>query len=340
MRRPITCLLLTFALLPPAFAQDAGTDVDAVRPLPAGPITDLHEVQVTGETAGPGLWMVSKGTNVMWVLGTQSPMPEKMSWRSTQVNAVIAQSQEVIRAPSVSMTSDIGFFGKLALLPSLVGVRNNPGGATLDTILAPPLYARWQVLKGKYIGRDGSVEKWRPIFAAQKLYDEAIHDVGLSTRDIVWPVIDTIIAEHKVPMTRPVVEMAVESPKRMVAEFKKSPMDDLECFTRTLDRLETDLESMKLRANAWATGDLEAMRALPYTDQRMACDNAIMNASVVQKSGMKDLRTRASEAWMVAVEAALAKNRTTFAVLPMSELLAPDGYLAQLRARGYQVIEP
>ena len=332
---------------PPATPPAAATattpaDAPATPPViaPGTRVSEVSEVMVTGETAGPGLWMVSKGANVMWVLGTQSPVPKGMSWRSAQVNGIIGESQEVLTAASVSVKADIGFFGKLSLLPSLIGARNNPDDKTLDEILPPDLYARWKVLKEKYIGRDGGVEKWRPIFAAQELYSKAIEKSGLSSENIVWPVVVAATQEHGVKVTKPKVEMKVDKPKAMVKEFKKSSLDDLECFTRTIERLETDLDGMKLRANAWATGDLEEMRRLPFTDQRQACEAAIMSATIVESGGMKDLPTRAAEAWLAAADAALANNRSTFAVLPMSEILKPDGYLAKLAARGYTVQEP
>jgi hypothetical protein len=43
---------------------------------------------------------------------------------------------------------------------------------------------------------------------------------------------------------------------------------------------------------------------------------------------------------MAAAEAALRDNASTFALLPISELLKPDGYLAKLQARGYEVEAP
>jgi len=146
--------------------------------------------------------------------------------------------------------------------------------------------------------------------------------------------------EHGVKVTKPKIEMKVDKPKAIVKEFTKSPLDDMECFTRTIERLETDLDAMKLRANAWATGDLEQMRNLPFTDQRQACEAAIMSATIVESQGMKDMPTRVADAWLAAAETALANNKSTFAVLPMSEILKPDGYLVKLAARGYKVEAP
>ena len=41
-----------------------------------------------------------------------------------------------------------------------------------------------------------------------------------------------------------------------------------------------------------------------------------------------------------AARTALTHNAQTFAMLPMTELLKPDGYLAALKAEGYQVEAP
>jgi hypothetical protein len=41
-----------------------------------------------------------------------------------------------------------------------------------------------------------------------------------------------------------------------------------------------------------------------------------------------------------AVEQALASNASTVAVLSIDQILKPDGYVAQLRAKGYAVEDP
>ncbi len=87
----------------------------AQAPTSAEPPT-LGTVLVTGEQLGPGLWKVSKGDHVLWILGTQAPLPKKMSWRATEVEKTIAQSQEVLADASAKV--DVGFFRMLTLLPS------------------------------------------------------------------------------------------------------------------------------------------------------------------------------------------------------------------------------
>ncbi|HET9031898.1 MAG TPA: TraB/GumN family protein [Dokdonella sp.] len=303
-------------------------------------IGTLDTIVVSGEQPGPGLWKVSKDDHVLWILGTLRPLPKKMTWVSKDIEATIADSQQVILGPSASISVKGGMLGGLFLLPSLIGARNNPDKEKLVDVVPADLYARWSVLKQKYIGRDRGIEKRRPIFAAQELYGEAIKQSGLSLDDVVGKAVKKAAKRDKVEIIEPRVELRIESAGAAVKEFKKSELDDLECFGKTMSRLETDIEAMKLRANAWALGDINALQAMPYTDQMQACADAVLKASVVEERGLGDLRERLAATWMAAAEKALASNRSTFAVLPLRHLLNADGLLARLRARGYVVEAP
>lgn len=344
-----TSILLTLALAAPCIASaqaPAAAPHESALPSAAAqlvtdaPIRDEASVVVVGVVPGPGLWKVRKGDHTLWVLGTLSPLPKKIEWVSRDVDAVLDVAQEVIWQPSLSVGSSIGMFQSLLLAPKLIGVRKNPDGQTLQDVVPAELYARWLPLKHKYVGRDGGIEKWRPMFAAIELFDEAIDDMGLVSGGIVGPAIERAIKRRRIPVTHPSVRVSIDDPKQALNEFRAAKLDDLDCFRRTLDRLETDVEAMRDRANAWAVGDIEAIRALPYGEQREACLQAALRAGVMQKRVGRDLDAEVRDAWLKAAENALAKNRVTFSTLPMRELLKPDGYLARLQAKGYEVEAP
>ena len=300
----------------------------------------METVVVSGVLPGPGMWKVSRGNHVMWVLGTLSPLPKKMEWVSRDVEAALAQSQEIIWQPAVSINADIGMFQGLLLAPKALGARKNPDGAMLKDVVPADLYARWVPLKLKYVGRDGGIEKWRPMFAAMELYGEAMDDSGLAKAGIVGPVLQRAVKRHGLVQTSPTVKLNIADPKQALAEFRGTRMDDLDCFRKTLDRLETDLGAMRERANAWAVGDIESLRALPYSDQNEACMRAAMETTAAKKRGARDFDGEMRNLWLDAADKAIAKNASTFAVLPMRELLKPDGYLARLQAKGYTVEAP
>lgn len=309
-------------------------------PPPAAEVTTLDTVLVSGSRTGPELWQVRKGDHVLWLLGTQSPLPKKLEWSSERVESVIAASQEVIDYPSVDFDAGVGPVRSLFLLPSLFKARRIPDDGTLRDVLPPELYARWSALKTRYMPRNRKVEEWRPIFAAGELYERAIEASGLRMKNQVWPVVRKLAKRHDVPVTEPQAKVTIEAPRDAIREFTASGLDDTACFATTLERLETDLGAMKARANAWADGNLDALRALPFPDQNAACRAAVLSASVSEKNGLTDLPQRVRAAWLASAEAALEKNASTFGLLPVASLLAPDGYLKDLRDRGYEVIEP
>lgn len=328
------------------FLLSANALVQAAAPLPAPSaiaeqeIREMAAVVVTGVQPGPGMWKVSKGEHVLWVMGTLTPLPKGMSWLSRDVEAVIAQADEVLDPPGLTFDSDIGRFRAMLMIPSLLKARKNPDGRTLSQVLPAPLHARWSVLKARYLGRDAGVEKWRPVFASQELYQAALKKSGLTQSGVVGPVVDKLAKAHATRRTLTLVKVKIENPKEAIREFSTSSLADIACFEKTIARLESDLPMMTARANAWSIGDIDALRALPYDDQNRTCLNAFLESGIAQKRGMDDVPQRVEAMWLAKAEAALAANQVTFATLPIAMLLRPDGYLSKLQSKGYVVEAP
>ena len=338
MRLSSTASLRFLASLALLAASAAGAQNGSENPAAA----ELPTVVVSGEQPGPGLWKVSSGDHVLWILGTLSPLPKDMRWKSREVEGVIAGAQAILDPPRVKMDANVGFFGKLSLLPTLVGVRDNPEHKTLREIVPPELYGRWLALKTKYFGagRGRNIETWRPIFAAIELWNQAIRQAGLTRSDIAGDVVREAAKRAKLEAAKPTYTVEINDPRAAVKEFKKGEMDDLDCFRKTLDRIDSDLNAMTVRANAWATGDVATLRTLPDSDQRETCIAAVTGSELARERGIADLPDRIHDAWLDAASQALAKNAVTFARLPITDLLAKDGYVVKLKARGYGVEAP
>jgi uncharacterized protein YbaP (TraB family) len=302
----------------------------------------LEEVLVTGQQPGPGLWRVTRPGDphghVLWILGNYSPLPKRMTWRSTELANVLAASQAVI-AP-VSVSASAGPLGGITLLPSLIGVRNNPDDKRLQEVVPADLYARWLPLKARYLGKNEGVEDWRPIFAAQELYRAALKKNDLVPYDGVWPAVEKLARKARVPITEPEIELKVEKARAALREFKSTPFADIECFARTLQRLESDVDLMRERANAWAAGDVARLKKLAPIERASACIGVMLESSFMQERGYGDVLERVRNAWVIAAEKSLASNASTVAVLSVDEILKPDGYVAQLKNKGYDVTDP
>ncbi len=52
------------------------------------------------------------------------------------------------------------------------------------------------------------------------------------------------------------------------------------------------------------------------------------------------MESRSWALWLENADRALSNNDSTFAILPLRDLLRPDGLLSRLRERGYDVLEP
>ena len=327
------------AASPAATPTPQHAETPAPVPAPAPSSGDpIEEVVVSGEQPGPPLWKVSKGDHVMYVLGTLTPLPRNITWRSREVEGVIARAKQIVAQESVS--ANIGFFRGMRLLPAAMRARKNPDGAQLKDVLPADLYARWFRLKARYIGNDKGLEEWRPMLAGYELYSKALEKSGLARSNVVWPVIKKLAKKYDVPINEPHVKIDVDDPKGLIKDFTETPREaDIACFRATLERLETDLEPMKQRASAWAEGDLETLQRLQSPTQEATCLDAITSVPSLQEEYAK-MRAVALAEWMQIIETALARNDVTFAILPMSDLLKPNNRLTQLQAKGYTVEKP
>jgi uncharacterized protein YbaP (TraB family) len=256
-----------------------------------------------------------------------------MRWRSSEVEAAIAQSQQVL-ASNPDVSANIGPIATIRLYFQWRGLQKNPDKTALRDWLPGPLYARFELQKARFDASDGRIEQLRPAFAALRLYQQAIDAAGLSPRDEAEAAVLRLAAQRHVPVKR--AALAVEDPSGALREVSALPPSlEINCLEATVTRLETDLPLMQERAAAWAVGDVDRLRQLSFGDQREACMSALANAPRI-----RNLIERAASAWDSAAEAALANQRVSFAMRPIYELLSAQGPLARFRAEGYSVEGP
>jgi hypothetical protein len=331
----------------------------------------METVLVQGEQPGPGLWKVSRDGHVMWVFGSILEVPETIRWSTKEVEARIAESQQVLFPGWPRVKMDVGIFEALTLVPSAFKAAKNPDGARLEDLLEPEAYAAWLRLKAKYLGDDDDIEKYRPSVAEEKLRN-AIGKRANRGIDFkyVRPVIEKLARKHKVDIKElpPVVrELEVEKPRAILRAARDFDLAEGACVSRNLLQIEQE-DAKDRRAldvawiNAWATGDLDAVRvssAASNTPKPEDCVTAALDAAMNESDAevsaelrrgvgilkqQDELYAQASEEsrrnWIAAAEAALASNSSTVAVLPINLIVESYSWVALLAEKGYAVEGP
>jgi uncharacterized protein YbaP (TraB family) len=328
------CVLVFASLMSVSAAQAA--------PSPEESPHTLDAVDVSGVMPGPGLWQVRRGDHVLWLVGTLKPVPERMQWRSAELDARLAEADAILGGPALAVGTGRGLLHAMTLLPSVLGARKLPDGETLADVLPPELHARWRELKAEHLGRGRAVERWRPVFAAEKLHNRAVERAGLSFSSPVSEHIRKAGKQRELPRIDATFSITLEAPRQALREFKQGELDDIDCFERTLQRLESDVALLTARAEAWATGDVEALRSLHDSDPASACLKALTSAPVLRNQGLHDVYAQTRARWLEAAEEALSTHRRTVGAVPIELLIdtGPDGALAAFAARGYRVLGP
>ena len=310
----------------------------------------IEEVVVTGEFPGPGMWKVTRADtpgHTLYIVGAHPPLPKRMKWKSREVEAVVLRAQEILLDAGVNMKpdKDIGMFRGLTLLPAAMKARKNPDEATLREQLPPDLYARWLVQKKRFLGSEKGVEKWRPLFAANKLHKEAIDDLGLRESGMVWEVVGKLAKKHKIPVNSPSLKFTfpVADIKSKIKEFQREKLADTECLAVTLDLTEalSDTATQSRRAKAWATADLATLQSLPpLPNTNLPCSMAVLSSETAKGIVPADIREQLHALWIASAEKSIAANETTLSIISIDKLMREGGYLAKLREKGYEVEAP
>lgn len=323
----------------PVLSAESGASVEN-----AAQVTE--EVVVTGEQPGPQLWRATRDGHVLWILGTVTEKPADMTWRPKHVAAVLDATQLVINQQLQGTTwpanieielDTISPFKKMSMGRQLQKMRKEHPSPPLREVVPAPLYDRFSALKRKYLPGSESIERQRPRDAASRLYSAAVAAHGLTTRAMIHETVHRLARKRGVKVREITLEMEVdpETLVEIVREFNEVPLAaELACLEETIEQIETDLPTVRARANAWAIGDVKALRELPFLT-RTSCDTVRYSAP-----RWSDLRSRLQNHWLDGVDAAVNRNDSTLVLLDMSELLQPEGLLAALISRGYAVEGP
>jgi len=154
---------------------------DAAADPPAQP---LDEIVVTSERTGPGMWHVHRGAANLWILGSISPLPRDMTWRSKQTEFVLESSSQVL----VQKPIEISIPRVLWMLIADRKLLMVGGGKKLKDVMPADLHDRFAVQRSKVTDDKNKWEHFPSILSETNNLKLALeHSLQRSTH--VFPII-------------------------------------------------------------------------------------------------------------------------------------------------------
>jgi uncharacterized protein YbaP (TraB family) len=288
----------------------------------------LDEIVVSAERAGPGMWHVHHGDANVWILGSISPLPRDITWRSKQVESVLERTSQVL----VQKPIEISVPRILWMLIADRKLLMVGGGKKLKDVMPPELHARFAAQRSKVSDEENKWERYRPLIAAAFLQQAAFHKVNLSMRLDLGAALRELAKKHGVRIE----EVKVAGVSDMLEALKTMPpATERTCVEASLSTVETGLPRLVDRAQAWANGNVERIENTPELKEVDACRNALDAGK-----GASDVIGRIRQTWLENIEKYLRSAGTTIAVVNLDLMLERGGLLDQLRAKGYEIDAP
>ncbi len=324
-------LLVASAAMPAATAQEDGGS----KPPPVDRFEE--EIQVMGKLPWPPLWKVTKDDHVLWILGIPNLVPDDLLWQSDSVEHALAHSSEYLTLKAVVWPRNP--VKGMRLLKKFRRTRRIPDRGTLEDLLPEDLYQLFLETRLRYAPKRDDLERLRPSVAAKELLYSAAQSAGLKPDHTIHRAIEKRARKHSVKVSPLLSERYKDSTvlDAMDEMEEMSASAEQTCLQALLQGVDARLEAQTRLAAAWAEGDLASLRAHPGDSPTEACSSSRL---APHPEELSQLESRFWALWLENVDRALSNNDSTFAILPLEDLLRPDGSLSRFRQRGYEVLEP
>lgn len=305
-------LALAFASVMPAVALAQAMDD------PEG--TVVEALVVNARQPGPAWWKVSDQDTTIYILGMPPLVPKGMTWDSSVLDNRLKGAFAYIKPP----TARAG----LGDIPALLRLRKS---LLADHPLeqgSPQLAARlsqaWAAADPK---NPNDWRDWKPLGAALFLGSKVNENAGLDDEQ-PERAIERMARKNRVKIRTSAVYKA--APIMNAVAQQHTEADGLACLEEVLNDVDRGPEVDRQAARAWAEGHVSA--ALSGRRGPKRC-------SLLLPGGPGFIRKAAADE-VTAIAEALKTPGHAVTVYSIRGLVAEDGVLDQLRARGYVVKTP
>ena len=280
----------------------------------------VEALVVSAKLPGPAWWRVSDGDTTIYIMGVPSALPKGMAWDQSVLNRRLDGAFALLTPPV--------WQAGLTDIPAMLRLRNSLKDDGDWVTRSPALAARTQSVWAAVDRKNGDGwRKWKPLFVALQLNGKANSQAKLETSQP-----DKTIAElarkRRVRTRRAATHKAMPMLKSLAREHGEAA--GLACLSETLDAAEAGPAPVRVAAQAWAQGQVKDALAGPRSAER--CELLL--------PGVADLKRQLVDDEVEALTDLLKTPGHAVAYFPLRALLAENGVLEKLRARGTTVRTP
>lgn len=317
--------LAALALFALALAGGAGAQAPGASPAPDDPeAVVVQDLVVTARAPGPALWRVSKGAAEVYLIGLPAgPIPKGFDFDRARIQARLAGA-DYLPPPQGLLGINVGLGRALGLLVRMAPGMGWTNGDPLKS-MPPDLAARFEAVRVAIGAPRDRYASPLPALAALKLQKDVLEHVGL-TGD-AGKAIEADARKFAVRVLPP-IRVAAPSLTPEQLEITQPPVAD--CLSAILSEAETDPARYRAAAEGWASGRLAAALSAPR-EALSYCEIRFFSGAVFRKAAL-------AEADFIANR--LSKPGKLVAAMSLRTLLAPNGLIEQLKARGFEVTGP
>ena len=325
---PFLFLFISFSVLAEQFDSLIANNTASINP--------AEEIIIIGRRPGPPLWRLENGDNTLWVFALVSPIPKSFEWDSSGIEHIIADSQQYFPLPNLKLNASILNPIKLVgMLRRYNKLKKLPNNESLETYLPADEYNKFQVLMERYAPNSKKLIRLRPLFAAEELYKKARNEYGLIGPDKIASAINKLAKRNKLTITKIKVREEIESKSFFESIESISKSDHISCLSSAMNDLDNEIDSLINDALLWADGDPKALIENSQPRAFESCFEYFKSNDQIRR-----IISQSETQWLNETQQALERNRSSFAVLELHDVIKPDGLLSKLAARGYKLVGP
>ena len=318
VHRSLVAGLVALGLVLPAMAQ------------PPAPVnandTLVDDLVVTAVRPGPAYWRAQRKDSpdsVVWIMGATTALPKGVTWNQAETKRHLKGANQLILGPD----QQVGNVFSLIWI-FLTQREKFMAEAPLDKTLPPDLYARYEkasVGNRMRRGDDASTRNVKPILAALGVAFGFQRGLDMEQREPERTV--RRMAIFQVKSKRAGETVALDFVKLLQTMPRAV---ELACMDDALSQIEAGRERQIEAARGWARGDLRVAVSAQRGWERC----------ITQDKEIAAINERNIQAAVDAIAGALDKPGKAVALVELRPLLAQNGVIVRLRARGIEITPP